>query len=403
MSQPPPTSGRGPAVRRSQRESRSGISSYPLLVLSPFLAIFMPLLGLMSALEAQQLTLKREIPGTDTFVCPAFPAPAEPNAEERTEARRLASDADQAMILGDRERAVDLLTRATELDPTSPGLWYSLARALEEAGEGAEATTEYCRVLALAPEGEEFEDSRGRLEGILERERAEIPDEAVEAFSAGIREVDEGRVADALRSFQAAGRRAPDWAAAIYNRGLLHASVGDVSSAQADLQRYLELQPDAGDANVVSEGVGRLRGLDQLPSPGTALTLGFFFPGAGQFYSGRPWGGLAVLTLAGGAVASGLLVEEVSVRCVGAVGGDECPPDRVVGEDTDTPYLVHGLAAAGAVALVAAVESYFGARGRRTREVRSLVDLESGGPSFSGPQLSARGPRLELALLSVNF
>jgi len=403
MLQPPPTFGRGPAIRGSTRDSRPRTFPSQLLVLPSLAVLVLLLLGIVSRLEAQQLTLKREIPGASTFTCPPFEAAAEPNSEERTEARRLASDADQAVILGDRTRAIDLLNRATELDPTSPALRYDLARALEEAGSGSEAITEYCRVLAVAPEGEEFEDSRTRLELILERERAEIPDQAVEAFSAGLDEAGDGRLQEALRSFQVAGRTAPGWPAAVYNRGLLHASLGEAVAAQADFQRYLELEPDAEDAVAVSQGIGQLRGLDQLPAPGTALTLGLFFPGAGQFYSGRPWGGLAVLTIAGGAVAAGYLVEEVSVRCVGSVAGDECPPDRVAGRDTDTPYLVHGLAAAGAVALFGAVESYFGARGRRNREVRSLVDLESGGPRVSGPELSARGSRLELAFVRVNF
>lgn len=357
-----------------------------------------------SPVPAQQLTLKREIPGGDAFSCPPLSSPAEPTQEERTEARRLASEADQALILGDPERARDLLARATELDPTSPELGYRYARALEELGAGQQAVDQYCRVLSLDSGGEELEDAEARLREILERERAQIPGEALLAFEEGIEAVDAGALPEGLRSFGSAWQQAPDWAAAVYNRGIVRIRLGRVEAATADLQRYLELRPDAEDAVAVSRVIGELRGLSGLPKPATALTLGLVFPGAGQFYSGRAWGGLTVLTMAAGAVAAGFLVEEVSVKCVGAVAsGEDCPPDRVVGEESDTPYIVHGLAAAGAVALVGAVESFFRARGRRTGNVGALVDLAAGRSSLSGPSLSARGSRVELRVIQLNF
>ena len=398
--------GTGPAgLRYSTRVSFPG---NPVLLLRT--RVIPPLFGLIALLSvpvvpvhAQELALKREIPGGADFSCPPFDPAFEPNEEQATGARRLASDADQALILGDLERAADLLIRATEMDPGSPGLRYNLARVLEDVGSEEEALTEYCRVVALSPRGEEFEDSRSRIEAILEKERGEIPEEAVEAFARGIREAERGRFDSALRSFDSAGRLAPGWPAAVYNRGLLQARLGRAGAAEEDLERYLELEPGAEDAAAVSQGIGRLQALRQLPNPVGAMTLGLFFPGAGQFYTGRPWRGMAVLTLAGGAVAAGYLFEEVTVRCVGSVSGDNCPPERIIGEDTDKPYLVHGLAAAGAVALVGAVESFFGARNRRDREVRSLVDLEPGGARFSGPEISARGARVELQFFKVNF
>lgn len=357
-----------------------------------------------SPVTAQQLTLKREIPGGDASSCPPFPSPSEPTQEERTEARRLASDADQALILGEPGRARDLLARAIEMDPASPDLGYRYARTLEEMGADAQAVDEYCRVLALDSGGEELGDASARLRGILERERAQIPGEALMAFEEGIGEVDDGHFEEAFRSFESAWQEAPSWAAAVYNRGILGTRLGRVEGAAADFQRYLELRPDAEDAVAVSQVIGELRGLSDLPGPATALTLGLVFPGAGQFYSGRAWGGVTVLTMAAGAVAAGFLIEEVSVRCVGTVAsGEDCPPDRIVGEESDTPYIVHGLAAAGAVALVGAVESFFRARGRRAGNVGALVDLTAGGRSLSGPSLSARGPRVELRVMQLNF
>ena len=406
MSRPLPPPGKGHVGLRHPAEISSSpgpVVAFRARVLLPFFAFLGLLVGPVASLNGQQLSLKREIPGGADFSCPPFEPAFQPNEEERTEARRLASDADQALILGDLERATELLTRATELDPASPGLRYNLARVMEDMGSEDEALSEYCRVVALSPQGEEFEDSRSRIDAILEKERGEIPQEAVDVFARGIEEAERGRFESALRSFDSAESLAPRWPAAVYNRGLLHARLGRVGAAEEDLERYLELEPSAPDASAVSQGIGRLQALRQLPNPVGAMTLGLVFPGAGQFYTGRPWGGLTVLTLAGGAIAAGYLVEEVTVRCVGSVSGDNCPPERIIGEDTDTPYLVHGLAVAGAVAFAGAIESFFGARSRRNREVRSLVDLEPGGASLSGPEISARGARLELQFLKVNF
>ena len=373
------------------------------LLFSPgVLSLF--LLGWTGSLDAQELTLKRALPGGDAYSCPPLESPAVPSEEERTEAGRLGSNADQALILGDQERARDLFARATELDPTSPELGYRYARVLEELGARSEAIAQFCRVMALGPGSGGIGDAPARLQAILDQERAQIPETSIQRFEAGLSQADGGRLEDALQSFGAAWRDAPDWAEAVYNRGIIQARLGRVEAAAADLEEYLALRPGAEDAMLVSQRIGQIRSLTNLPSPSAALTLGLLFPGAGQFYSGRAWGGLAVLTLAGGAAAAGFLIEEVTVNCVGSVGaGGECPPDRVIGEVSDTPYLVHGLVAAGAVAVIGAVESFFRARGRRSREVGALVAMEMGSARLLTPTLSADGPRLNLNLVQITF
>jgi len=356
-----------------------------------------------ASLAAQELTLKRTIPGADNFSCPAAEALPEPTEEERTEALRLGSNADQALILGNQERARDLLSRATEMDPTSPELAYRLARVLEEMGSRGDAIAQYCQVLALGPQSAGIEDAETRLRAILDSERTQIPDGAVEAFARGIAEADDDDLHAAVASFSSAWQQAPGWADALYNRGIVYARLGQTAAAQADLEEYLALRPDAEDGILVSQHIGELRSLGNLPSPATAFTLGLLFPGAGQFYSGRALGGLTVLTLSAGAVAAGFLIERVTVSCVGSVSGGDCPPDRIIGEDTDRPYLVHGLAAAGAVAVIGAIESYFGARGRRHREMGALVAMETDGARFVAPTVEADGTRLRISLVQVTF
>jgi tetratricopeptide (TPR) repeat protein len=366
--------------------------------------LFLLILGGTGPLHAQELTLKRELPGGDGYSCPPFEPSANPGEEERTEAGRLGLNADQALILGEMERARDLFTRATELDPTSPELAYRFARVLEELGAGSEAIGQYCRAIALGSESDELGDASTRIQSILDQERAQIPEDAVQRFQAGISQADRGQLETALQSFGSASEMAPTWADAVYNRGIIQARLGRVEAAAADLDEYLVLRPGAEDAILVSQRIGQLRSLTDLPSPSAALTLGLLFPGAGQFYSGRAWGGLTVLTLAAGAAAAGFLIEEVNTLCVGSVGaGGECPPDRFIGEEVDTPYLVPGLVTAGAVAVLGAVESFFRARGRRTGEIAALVAMDLGGASLLSPSLSASGPRVYLNLLRVTF
>jgi tetratricopeptide (TPR) repeat protein len=362
------------------------------------------LLGGTGPLGAQELTLKRDLPGDGSHTCSPIEAPADPGEEERTEAGRLGSSADEALILGEMERARDLLERATELDPTSPEIAYRFARVLEELGDRAEAIDQYCRAIALGSGSAEIGDAPARIQNILDLERAQIPVNAVQSFQAGLSQADRGQLETAFQSFGSAFAVAPDWAEAVYNRGIVQARLGRVEAAASDLEEYLAFRPEAEDALLVSQRIGQLRGLTDLPSPSAALTLGILFPGAGQFYSRRAWGGLSVLTLAAGAAAAGFLIEEVTVLCVGSVpSGGECPPDRVIGEEVDTPYLMHGLVAAGAVTVLGAVESFFGARGRRTREVGALVAMEMGGATLLSPSLSARGPRIHLDLVRVTF
>lgn len=356
-----------------------------------------------AVLPAQELTLKRTVPGSEGFSCPATAPIPEPSPEERVEALRLGSNADQALILGNQQRALDLLARATEMDPTSQELTYRYARVLEEVGDGGEAIATYCRVLAMGAESEGVEDAEARIRAILDSRRERIPEEAIEAFRNGLSAADEGDLRAALTSFSSALQQAPSWAEALYNRGIVHARIGQIQPAVADLETYLSLRPDAEDAIPVSQRIGQLQSLGNLPRPAAALSLGLLFPGAGQFYSGRVWGGLTVLSLAAGAVAAGVLVEEVTVRCVGSVSGADCPPDRVIGEETDRPYLIHGLVAAGAVAFIGAVESFFRARGRRAREAGALFALDTGRLRVGTPSLTAHGPRLSIRWAQVTF
>ncbi|MGD2071176.1 MAG: tetratricopeptide repeat protein [Gemmatimonadota bacterium] len=389
---PVPRSRQGPA-----RPERPGGSV--LLRSLGAVGILVPLLA--GGVSAQELPLKREVPGAAAFQCPETALDTGATPEERGQAEELGSLASQAVILGEMDRARELLDRATELDPGSAELAYRYGRVLEDDGEVGVAIDAYCRVLTLEPAGVEAREARARIDALARSERESLPDEAVTAFRTGLQLADAERIVQALDAFDAAVGAAPGWAGAVYNRGILRARARRWEDARDDLRRYLELRPDAPDAIAVSEGIGRLETTASLPSAGATFLVGLL-PGAGQFYSGRPVAGLGVLTLFGGALATALLVEDVEVLCLSDPGpGADCPPEHVLDEQSERPYLVAGLGAAAAVTVLGAVEAFLHVRGQGA-EAAGFASLEIGGTRVVGPALErGDGGRIGVRLLQI--
>jgi tetratricopeptide (TPR) repeat protein len=360
-----------------------------------------------SSLAAQELSLKRDFPGSGPFVCPDVTISAPPLDSERLQATQLASSADQALIQGDLVRAATLMARATELDPSSADLAYRRGRVLEDVGDRPGAIAAYCRVVAIGSVDETAPDAEARIQALANARWAGISDDAAEAFQLGVSSADAGLFADAATSFDAALAEAPEWADAVFNRALMLDRLGLGAEALADLRRYLELSPDAMDAVAVSGRIGQLEGaFASAPSPGTALTLGLLLPGMGHFYSGRSFGGVTVLSLAGGAVAAGFLIKDVEVQCLTTVGsGEDCPAGQIYRETVDRPYLVPALAAAAGVAVIGAVEAFVKAR-RRGSAVGAPAPSQGPAPGelrLAWPSVSQRGVRFDLNVLRVTF
>jgi len=358
----------------------------------------------VSALGAQELPLKREVPSSGPYECPAIPPADTPGAPEQAQARQLASAAAQAVILGDLDRARALLGRAAELDPASADLAYRYARVLEDLGDRPGAVGEFCRVLALDPGAEGVDDARDRIESLESADRPAIPASAIKAFQDGLAGVDAGLLQGALASFDSAAVQAPDWPDAVYNRGVVFARLGRNQDAATDLRRYLDLAPGAQDAIAVSERIGELQSVTTVrtPSPGAALTLGILIPGMGQFYSGRALGGLTVLSLAGGAAAAGMLIQDVQVRCLTDPGPDgSCPPDQVLREDVSHPYRTAGLATAAAITLIGAIEAFLHARGVRAHGEDGAAAIDLGPAAVGALGVTSYGRRVDFRLVRV--
>ena len=343
-----------------------------------------------------------------TYECLALVAPEQPDAEDRIQSGQLASDAVQAVILGEMLRARDLLSRATELDPTSAELAYRHARVLEDLAANEDALLEYCRALDLGAGDAGIADAPARIDAIYQVVRERIPTAARAAFAYGVSTADAGSFAESAESFSAAIAEVPDWGVAIYNRAVVFEAMGLVGESLADYRRYLEVTPNDIDPVVAraSERIGMLEGMltAPTPNPGGTLALGFAFPGMGHYYSGRSLTGTLVLGAAGAAVATGLMVKEVTVRCLSPTpGGDDCAPADVLGESSRRPYLIPALSAAGAVTLVAAIEAYARARRRRAEAEQETESPAPQGLELAGPAVSNRGDRIDVRVLGLRF
>lgn len=358
----------------------------------------------LSGQEEPQLL--RDYPREGPYYCAEPVTPAQPTADQRARAEQLASDALQAQILGDMEGARSLLRQATEADPSDPELAYRHARVLEDLGLLNDAILEFCRSLALGAEESGIDDGRTRLDTLYEIVRDRLSEVARQAFVGGLASADIGLLEDANASFSVAIDEAPDWPTPVYNRAVVRERMGLVQESLADYRRYLEMVPTEIDPVVatVSQRIGLLEGAATAgtPSPAGALALGML-PGVGHYYSGRPIGGTVVLALAGGAMATGLFVKDVTVVCVSEPPpGQDCPPTDVHDRITERPLLLPSMGVAAAVTLLGAIDALVKAR-RRRNEVIGGATTVAAGPTLRAPSVSARGARIDLSLLRVTF
>jgi len=362
----------------------------------------------VSPLAAQEeLQLQRDYPGSEPFVCPAPSTSAEPSDQQRAQAGQLASDADNAVVLGDYTRAEQLFAQALELDPTSADVSYGHARVLENLRRPQDAMLAYCRAIAQGSDDVEVQDARTRLDALDEALRARISPNARRHFADGLTRADARFYDQAVVAFTDALSLLPDWPEALYNRAVVLERMGLTERSLADYRSYLQLSPDAVDPRVslVAQRIGMLESLDAIPtaSPGNALAFGVLFPGMGQYYTGRNRTGTIVLGAAIGAVAAGLAYKKVTVRCLNAVAGSsDCPPSDVVDESTERPLLGPALGVAAAVTVGSAVEAWIRARQRR-QEQEGRATGRPDGIGFLAPSVRSDGGRLELSLLRLRF
>ena len=344
-------------------------------------------LGALIAQGQGRPALKRGLPVVAARpTCAPVPPARTVTADQRRMARSMAQRAQQSAILGDRAAARDQLRQAVTLDPASPELAYQLARAQEALNATTEATSEYCRFLALAPNAREAAEVRERLAGMARSAQPTVSERVLAPFRAGVTAYESGRYAQAVSSFSTAISLQPDWAEAYYDRALANAGRGQRDLAIRDLQQYLRLRPEAEDRTAVISRITGLRGGSL--SPGAALGLGLVIPGAGQMYTGRTAFGLVTLAAAGGSLAyafkSGPVTKSFLVNPKDPFG-NPLPPYTDTRTEVGRPHLAAGLAVAGGIAAAAAIEAFVHARHVNAREQRFAAGVI---PSTNGFAIS---------------
>ena len=188
------------------------------------------------------------------------------------------------------------------------GLGYTALRA----GQYADAAIRFDSALALAPDaqgaatgaayaelwGHDPRQAARRSETLRAPQPVTYPAAAGTAFRDGIALVVRRRLDAADRALTNAIGIAPSWPEAYYNRALVRQAEGRAEAAVADLRKYLQLRPDAGDRADVSQRIEILG-----RSGGGAFARGLLLPGLGQFTGGQPALGAVVLAAAGGGAA----------------------------------------------------------------------------------------------------
>lgn len=359
-------------------------------------------------LAAQEpLQLQRDYPGSAPFVCPAPSAtPLEVSPQELAQAAQTATEADNAFILGDYERAEELLARASELDPTRGDVAYSHARVLETLGRIQASMLEYCRAIDLGVDDASLQDAQTRLDALDEELRASISPAARERFADGLAQANTGLYQESVDAFTDALQEYPDWPEALFNRAVVLERMGLTQESLVDYRRYLELRPDEVNPQVaeVAQRIGMLEGIESVPtpSPGNTLALGMLFPGMGQYYSGRGISGSVFLGAAATAFTVGLGYKKVTVRCLSDVTGNaDCPPGDIVDETSERPLLGPALGLVAAVTVAGAIEGWI--RAKRARQEQERNASPETGLGFSGPSVNLSGETLDFSFFSLRF
>ena len=358
-------------------------------------------------IAAQQLPLKRDVPNVSWGGCPeTSERPGNVTPAQRQDAERLAEAATQALLLGDRTAALDLLKRAAEADATSAAIAYRLARTLDELDRPTDALPAYCRFLALAPDAADAQEVRDRTRALGTPAGLSVAAAAAQAHETAIAHFDAGRLAEAETAFSQAIQAAPDWSAAVYNRALTRLAQNKNDAATQDLRRFLELSPGSPEFSAVLDLLATVRQTTPPYNPGSVLLRGLLVPGLGQFATGRTGAGIFYLGTASGALAAGFMLKRLAVDCLSVPVDGECPPGQIASEHEKRPYLVPAVAVALATGVFAAVDAYRGAN-RRNREAAASTRVgEDGGTrgaSLLLPSINV-GPRsAQLDLIRVRF
>jgi tetratricopeptide (TPR) repeat protein len=324
------------------------------IVLAAMIAALVP-----SCLRGQELPLKRPKLNPISIACPVIPVPPPTAQQVIEEANRLATLAQESSIEGDHRAARDQFRQAATLDPRDASLAYRLAREHEDLQERDAAVREYCRYLALAPNATDAAQIGDRIAKLLPGGTLAHSTAVVTRFNLAVASYDGRSFGTAADQFDSVNTAAPALSAAAYDGGLAHDQDGDEAAAMHDYSRYLQLEPNASDAAAVRARMQQMR--RGVPSATTAFFLGLL-PSGGQFYTRQPVLGIVVLAGAAGGVVLALQTRTITrdTTFTGPFGGTY--PGTYT--QTQRQNLALGVAVAGGVTLLGAIEAAVVAHGR---------------------------------------
>ena len=332
--------------------------------------------------EQQPPALKRALLAAPARPACSGEAPAPPvvTDSQRLQARELAERGQQAAILGDNATALSRLREAATLDPANPDLTYQLGRVYENADSAEAAVAAYCHFLVLAPAGADAADARSRIAALAKPTTDPAVDRANAVFQLGVSAYDRDRLAEAEASFTAAIASQPAWADPYFDRAVVRLRSGNRSGAASDFESYLRLGPGASDRTTVVAQIDQLR---RPPLSSTnALALGLLVPGGGQFYTHRPVWGLVSLAAAGGAIGYAAAPRAITTTEQQTAKDPFGNPYTytVTLRRTTHPHVVPGVALAGGIAVLGAIEAAAYVRRTQTPARRvSVVILPTAG------------------------
>jgi tetratricopeptide (TPR) repeat protein len=322
--------------------------------------------------DSQSLPVKRTLSAASTLPCPVAAPGVAPSRNDSPDVRRLMALGHEAAIVGDHRQARDVFVDAARLSPGDERIAYQLGRAYEELGERANAVREYCRFLALAPQGSDAPDVRTRVTALAAPPGGTpANDAATNAFRSGVGHLEQRRWREASDAFGKVIQSLPRASEAYYDRGLALAALDQRDAAVRDFEQYLALRPGAEDQAQVRAQIDALR--RPTWSTSTALLTGLLVPGLGQVYTSRPWIGLGVAAVAGTSLFFALQTkEEQQIRDYSVTD-----PFPITNIDTVTvskqPYYAAGLAVFTTLTIGAAFEAARYARRSREPVIRTDV------------------------------
>jgi hypothetical protein len=183
-------------------------------------------------------------------------------------------------------------------------------------------------------------------------------------------------------------------------------ALGRTNEAAEDLRHYLALNPDSPDfAQVVDLLASLRRAGPPLQNPSSVLIRGLIVPGLGHFTTGRTGTGILFFGLGAGALVAGLGVDRVSVQCLSPPVNGECPPGQVYREQKDRPYLIPGVAAFAAAAVIGAIDAYRGVKKRNAESEAPRIGGQFGAhrPSLALPAVSLGLDKAQVDLIRIRF